>query len=216
MARMDATATGEANVADVAQAPSDLPTEPGSSEPGSSGQGSTTGADATTPAMPVDPAMPIEPIVPMEPITVHLTGATLALTMVWAADDTIWLLPAYSFTSDDGGMYSVIAVDDSFIDLPAPFPTDSLPIEPVPVESTPVDSIVIDDPLVVAVDADAATKALVGVSEDEASKIAAERGWGFRVAVRDGQNLAVTADYSPSRVNVEVSNGLVSAISSIG
>ena len=28
--------------------------------------------------------------------------------MVWAADNTIWLLPAYTFGSADGGHYSVM------------------------------------------------------------------------------------------------------------
>jgi hypothetical protein len=35
--------------------------------------------------------------------------------MVWAADNTVWLLPAYTFGSADGGAYSVIAVEDAYI-----------------------------------------------------------------------------------------------------
>jgi hypothetical protein len=73
---------------------------------------------------------------PMEPITVHLTDVKMALTMVWAADNTIWLLPAYEFSADDGGMYTVIAVDDSFIQLPEPFPADTLPVETEIVDDT--------------------------------------------------------------------------------
>ena len=35
--------------------------------------------------------------------------------MIWDADNTIWLLPAYTFGTADGGLYTVIAVDDAFI-----------------------------------------------------------------------------------------------------
>ncbi|MEP7114568.1 MAG: hypothetical protein ABI862_14980 [Ilumatobacteraceae bacterium] len=50
-----------------------------------------------------------------EPITVTLNSVKADLTMVWAADNTIWLLPAYSFGSADGGIYTVIAVEDAYI-----------------------------------------------------------------------------------------------------
>ena len=51
----------------------------------------------------------------LEPITVTLNSVKTDLTMVWAADNTIWLLPAYTFGSADGGIYSVIAVEDAYI-----------------------------------------------------------------------------------------------------
>lgn len=53
--------------------------------------------------------------VEVEPFTVTLNSVKNDLTMVWAADNTIWLLPAYTFGSADGGMYSVIAVEDAYI-----------------------------------------------------------------------------------------------------
>jgi hypothetical protein len=84
-------------------------------------------------------------IVPAEPLVVHLTGATLGLTMVWAQDGTVWLLPAYVFAGTDGGQYTVIAVDDAFLDLPEPYPTDSLPIDSYPTPDTATaDTITID------------------------------------------------------------------------
>jgi len=67
-----------------------------------------------------------------EEITVTLTGVKTDLTMIWDADNTVWLLPAYTFTTDDGGQYQVIAIDDEFIELP-----EALPVpEPMPVEET--------------------------------------------------------------------------------
>ena len=51
---------------------------------------------------------------------------------------------------------------------------------------------------------------------DEAAKVAEGNGWGFRVVRVDGVDQAVTADYVPTRVNVEVTAGVVTAIVSIG
>ena len=65
-----------------------------------------------------------------EPITITLTGVTTGLTMVWDAEDTVWLLPAYTFTDDQQGQYQVIAIDDAFIELP-----EALPVaEPLPAD----------------------------------------------------------------------------------
>jgi hypothetical protein len=55
-----------------------------------------------------------------EPVTVTMNTVKLDLTMVWDADNTVWLLPAYTFGSADGGTYTVMAVDDSFIKQPTP------------------------------------------------------------------------------------------------
>jgi hypothetical protein len=63
-----------------------------------------------------------------EPVTVTLNSVKPDLTMVWAADQTIWLLPAYTFGSADGGMYTVIAVADEFIQQPVAEPATSDPV----------------------------------------------------------------------------------------
>jgi hypothetical protein len=54
-------------------------------------------------------------VTPPEPVTVTLNSVKADLTMVWAADNTIWLLPAYTFGTADGALYTVIAVEDAFI-----------------------------------------------------------------------------------------------------
>ena len=51
----------------------------------------------------------------LEPVTVTLNSVKPDLIMQWAADGTIWLLPAYTFGSADGGIYTVIAVADAYI-----------------------------------------------------------------------------------------------------
>ena len=72
-------------------------------------------------------------------ITVTLNSVKPDLIMVWAADNTIWLLPAYTFGSADGGLYTVIAVDDAYIQQADPGPVTTEPvIDPgvVPVPET--------------------------------------------------------------------------------
>ena len=195
--------------------------------------GSTGAAPATEPAaMPIappdetapscDPAADcvVDEMPPPEEITVTITGATMGLTQIWDADGTVWLLPMYVFTTADGGEWSVIAVDDSFIELPAV----ELPVpEPMPVDTAVSggtgdgagDGVGTVAPLPAEVDP-AAAEVLVGLEEDEAAKVAEGNGWGFRVVRADGVDFAVTADYSPTRVNVELTQGVVTAIVSIG
>jgi hypothetical protein len=94
----------------------------------------------TAPATPTPgPApMPVDSA-PIEPLTIHLTGMRMDLTMVWADDGTIWLLPAYTFTAADGGEYTIVAVDESFLDTPDPATPDTTPVE------TPVDTVVVPE-----------------------------------------------------------------------
>lgn len=57
---------------------------------------------------------------------------------------------------------------------------------------------------------------LTGLTLDEAELKAEDFGWTLRVARLDGEDLALTEDYSPSRVNVEVVDDVVTDIVSIG
>ncbi len=152
---------------------------------------------------------------PLEPVTIHLTGVTMGMTMVWAADNTVWLVPAYSFSADDGGQYIVIAVDDSFIQLPAPYPVDSVPVETVPAET------VLVEPTDTVVDATRAAaedvgKSIVGLPIDEAIAIAESARFTVRVTTLDGVAQASTADARTDRLNVSVVDGVVTGIDSIG
>lgn len=160
---------------------------------------------------------------PMEPITVQLTGVKTGLTMIWAADNTIWLLPAYEFSANDGGQYTVIAVDDSFLQLPEAFPTDTMPvgsppIEPMPAETVPgvdvpAETVVIDEDQVAV---EEVGKTLVGLSIADATKVAEAAGMIVRIVEGDGAPLAITDDLRPNRLNVSVRDGVVANIVSIG
>ena len=185
---------------------------------GSSGSG--VGAPTVIAPPPVDPPVTCDPAadcvpetyLPPEPITVHLNDARVDLTMVWDVDGTVWLLPAYTFLSTDGGVYTVIAVDDQYVELP----DTGVTTEPVPVDTGTGANPGTVDTTPAPVDQAEATKVLTGVAEDEAAKVASEFGWTVRVVKRDGESLMVTEDYSTSRVNVAVEAGVVTSVESIG
>ena len=166
----------------------------------------------------------IDPMPTPEPVVVSLNAVRLDLTMVWAADGTVWLLPAYTFTSADGGEYTVIAVEDQYVQTPDPITTDpgTVTSDPGSLGTIPPDSVVsppVSEPvpsLPDAVDIDAATKLLTGLGVDEATKVAESNGWTLRVSTLDGEAQMLTEDYSPSRVNVSVTGGVVTAVDFIG
>jgi predicted urease superfamily metal-dependent hydrolase len=53
---------------------------------------------------------------------------------------------------------------------------------------------------------------LIGLTEDEARKVAAERGWAVRVAMRDGEAFMLTTDYREDRVNLTVEKNAVTSV----
>src|SRR4051794_17282899 len=77
------------------------------------------------------------PIDNSQPVTVHLNSVKADLTMVWDAGNTIWLLPAYTFGTADGGLYTVIAVDDAFIQQPDPVTPSTDPVVITEIAPTP-------------------------------------------------------------------------------
>jgi len=98
-----------------------------------------------------------------------------------------------------------------------------MPIEPMPIEPMPIDTVVAEpgdggtDPTELPAPVDpVAAEILLGLPEDEAAKVAEENGWTLRVVRADGVDFVVTADYSPTRVNVELTEGVVTAVVSIG
>jgi len=63
---------------------------------------------------------------------------------------------------------------------------------------------------------DSAAAVLVGLTEAEAHDAAAEHGWTVRVARRDGEDQPLTMDFREDRVNVEITDGTVTSIVSVG
>ena len=55
-----------------------------------------------------------------------------------------------------------------------------------------------------------AASSFVGLSEIQAVSKAQSENRTMRIVARDGQSFAVTQDYSPNRLNLEIKNGAVS------
>ncbi|MET0459037.1 MAG: hypothetical protein ABW195_07300 [Ilumatobacteraceae bacterium] len=63
---------------------------------------------------------------------------------------------------------------------------------------------------------ESASALVVDKSEADAQAAVEAAGWSFRVVRRDGEDLMATMDLQPERVNVEVEDGTVVAVTSIG
>ena len=102
-------------------------------------------------------------------MVIDLNQVTSSLEQVWAADGTVWLLPGYAFTGADGMMANVLAVEDQYLEQAEP---EVVPLpEPLPVETAvPGPDAVPSEPAVVDAAFDGST--LVGLTVDEASKLA--------------------------------------------
>lgn len=138
------------------QAPPLPPTPLGTSGGGIAGGGiaggaptgiDDTGIDNTGATMVAAPPQQCDVAVDCAPVdasvTVTLTNAKPSLEQLWAQDGTIWLMPGYSFDSSDGGTYSVIAVEDIYIQTEPDVSTlDTKPA--VPPVTHPVTSIVVE------------------------------------------------------------------------
>ena len=180
----------------------------------------------------VDPIL-IDPLpVDSAPIDITLTDVRLDLTMQWDVDGTVWLLPAYAFSDADGGIYTVIAVADEYIQQPDVVdpPVAEVPVDPA-VELPPVDpsapssGAAAECPTVVVPTGNTAPggplteddgKIFAGLCVADAQTVADGLGYVLRVVRLDGVDLAATADFVEWRVNVAIDNGIVTDIVSFG
>jgi hypothetical protein len=152
---------------------------------------------------------------------VELRKVVMSLMPYWTSAGRQMLLPAYTFTGAGGETVQVLAVRDEYISRPVPS-TGDVVVEPgspgtgggssgggstdgSPGADEPVGELRAEDASV-----------LVGLAEDEAAKVAEGNGWTVRVAERDGEDLMVTSDWQPNRVNVAVRGGKVTGIVSVG
>jgi hypothetical protein len=160
-------------------------------------------------SLPVESAPVESPPVESVPVEVIEEVATLIdvrpdLWWAWDDDGSVWLLPAYTFTDTENRVFTVPAVTDEYLIIPEPTLVDPMPVEPLPAEPPtevpePIDQY-----------------GIVGRSVDEATKVLDAEGLTLRVVIEDGEALVVTDDFSTSRVNVEVAEGVVVAVVSIG
>ncbi len=156
-------------------------------------------------------SLPVETVpvdsVPVEVTTEVATMVDVRADLWWAWDDdgSVWLLPAYTFTDTEARVFTVPAVTDEFLIIPEPALVDPMPVEPIePAPADPAPEVPEPD-----------LSYLVGLTLDEAIENVAG-SFTVRVVVEDGVALAVTEDFSTSRVNVEVADGVVVAVVGIG
>ncbi|MCX6527615.1 MAG: hypothetical protein NTU52_06445 [Actinobacteria bacterium] len=163
----------------------------------------TTNNDVASPAVPSD----------VPDVVVKITGVKKSLLLIWTAKGVPVLLPAYTYSNSDGDVGQVIAVQDKYIKKqevespsdPVPAPgTDTVPVEQVPPVSI--------SPTPIAEVSQEQAETLVGLTEDEATKVAQGNGWTIRVAARDGEQFMLTKDYLFSRVNITVVASLVTEV----
>ena len=114
----------------------------------------------------------------------------------------------------DGDVGTVLAIEDKYLSYGDSEVTDGSDPEPTPVDPgspgvIPGGAVNPTNP-VVALD-DATSKKLIGLTEAEAEKVAAEMGWQLRVAMRDGEAYMLTMDYQTNRVNLTITKGYVAA-----
>ena len=164
--------------------------------------------------------------VEMEEITVTLTDPQPSIEMLWATDGTVWLLPGYRFDGGEAGTFSVLAVADEFIeveqaptDVPGDTtdtaaPTDSVPVvaTTAPTDDTECATTAAEVPVEVGADG----SGLLGLCEADAVTAAESAGFRVRVTRLDGLDLPSTMDYSPTRFNVAVDQGIVTEVISVG
>jgi hypothetical protein len=160
-------------------------------------EGNLDGDELTvTPAEEIAPYEPgEEPITPIgdpeqtEPEAIELVEVRESLWTIFDLDGTMWLLPAYTFIDSAGGEHAVPAFSEDLIEV---------------VESDQTFDTQIEDP---------GLDTLIGMTEDEATAQIADWGWSSRVIQVDGEGLAVTMDFDPTRVNLTIEDGVVTAIS---
>lgn len=161
--------------------------------------------DASTSDVQIEPAPGDDVVAPpdAEPVVSTLVDVRADLWWAWDADNSVWLLPAYTFTDTEGMTLTVPAVTDEYMIIVEPSvlgpPLGEPAVEPA-------------EPIAEAADLDA----LVGLPLPDFEKLAADLGYTTRVARQDGVDLALTEDSSATRVNVAVEGGVVVEMMSIG
>ena len=170
-------------------------------------------APVASPETPVSDQIAIDEPVEDPTITemeVELVSVTADLWSSWAADGSMWMLPAYRFEGSDGGIYTIAAITDEYLVQMDPYalPDPGRPIVDPPFIEDPFDGL----------DLDGVGDTLVGLTLSEAEELIYENGWSWVLrSVRvDGEDLAVTADYQPNRVNMVTEDGIITEVLSFG
>lgn len=151
--------------------------------------------------------------------TIVITGVKESLTPIIDADNVMWLVPSYEYTVKDGYTISALAITEEFIEQATPTPDTASDITTGGGSSGSGSSEGSEGSgeTLPAVDVPALSQdeavTLVGLTEDEAMKVAESKGWITRVSSRDGEDFQLTMDYVTNRVNLAIVDGKVTGVS---
>jgi hypothetical protein len=149
----------------------------------------------------------------MPVIEIEIVAVEEELLSLYGADGSIYLVPGYAFlAAEQSGWtprYVVSALPDEFIEEAN---TDSVDVPTPDVTGAPVPETIVPetiDPSDPVVDAEIeitqeAADTLLAMSEGDATKMAANNGWGVRVGQRDDEMFALTKDYRLDRVTLTI------------
>lgn len=151
-------------------------------------------------------------IEPVNGIVAEVTSAEEELYILYGADGEVYLVPGYTFIGTvDVDNYAlrfiVSALPDEFVEKVA-VPVASGGDSDGGADVASTDAPPFDAPVGEEIPLDQANE-LLGLTEAAATAEAESRNWTVRIAARDGEQFALTMDYSPTRVNLTVENDLV-------
>ena len=156
--------------------------------------------EGTVDSPPIAQEMPV--------IEIEIVAVEEELLSLYGEDGLIYLVPGYAFlAAEESGWtprYMVSALPDEFIEEAN---TDSVDLPTTDVTEVPVPETI--DPSDPVVDAEIeitqeAADTLLGMAEGDATKMAANNGWGVRVGQRDDEMFALTKDYRMDRVTLTI------------
>ena len=156
--------------------------------------------EGTVDSPPVAQEMPV--------IEIEIVAVEEELLSLYGEDGSIYLVPGYAFlAAEELGWtprYMVSALPDEFIEEAN---TDSVDLPTPDVTEAPGSETI--DPSDPVVDAEIeitqeAADILLAMSEGDATKMAANNGWGVRVGQRDDEMFALTEDYRLDRVTLTI------------
>jgi hypothetical protein len=160
----------------------------------------------------------------MPSTVVPITGVRYVLMQAALTNNASILVPAYTYFNNEGDVGTVIAMKDEDITFNAPSIAINTVAPPQPVDpgtgvapgntggGSPSDGGVVEPGVLPTTLTEETAKSLIGLTESEAVKVASERGWTIRVAMRDGEAFMLTKDYSENRVNLTVVKTVVTAV----
>jgi hypothetical protein len=178
---------------------------------------SSVGAPATDSFLTTDSGVMPRTVVP-------ITGVRYVLMQAALTNNASILVPAYTYFNNEGDVGTVIAMKDEDLKFNEPSIAINTVVPPQPVDpgtgvspgdsggGSPGDGGAIEPGILPTTLTEESAKSLIGLTENEAVKVAAERGWTVRVAMRDGEAFMLTKDYLANRVNLTVMKTLVTAV----